>query len=176
MKPIGTVVFLAGALIGSWLSVQDATEMSWAPYVAALVVTIVGVALLRRASGEQLAAETASAQSRATLEAAIGRIVTNIEELDDRKAKLSPYDAAGEIDRLFAEDLASFADGRQHIAQACGLDAFAAVMNEFAAGERHLNRVWSASIDGYVDEVAEYLGRARAQFVATREAVRAAYR
>jgi hypothetical protein len=37
-------------------------------------------------------------------------------------------------------------------------------MSNFAAGERYINRVWSASTDGYVDEVRAYLERARTQF------------
>ena len=35
---------------------------------------------------------------------------------------------------------------------------------KFAAGERYLNRVWSSSIDGWIDEVRLYLGHARDQF------------
>jgi len=38
------------------------------------------------------------------------------------------------------------------------------VMSMFAAGERYLNRVWSASADGYIDEVNTYLEKARGQF------------
>ena len=34
----------------------------------------------------------------------------------------------------------------------------------FAAAERYLNRVWSASTDGYIDEAHTYLGRSREQF------------
>ena len=34
----------------------------------------------------------------------------------------------------------------------------------FAAAERYLNRVWSASADGYIDEVNEYLQKAGDQF------------
>jgi hypothetical protein len=37
-------------------------------------------------------------------------------------------------------------------------------MSNFAAGERYINRVWSASTDGYVDEVNLYLDRALRQF------------
>jgi hypothetical protein len=37
-------------------------------------------------------------------------------------------------------------------------------MSSFAAGERYLNRVWSASADGYVDEVNIYLDKAQEQF------------
>jgi len=37
-------------------------------------------------------------------------------------------------------------------------------MSAFATGERYINRVWSASTDGYVDEVRSYLERALQQF------------
>ena len=37
-------------------------------------------------------------------------------------------------------------------------------MSSFAAAERYLNRCWSASADGYVDEVHAYLEHAAAQF------------
>ena len=37
-------------------------------------------------------------------------------------------------------------------------------MSAFAAAERYLNRVWSASADGYRDEVNLYLDRACDQF------------
>jgi hypothetical protein len=44
------------------------------------------------------------------------------------------------------------------------LQNYADVMSAFAAGERYINRVWSASTDGYVDEVRSYLERATQQF------------
>jgi hypothetical protein len=45
-----------------------------------------------------------------------------------------------------------------------GMQNYADVMSNFAAGERYINRVWSASTDGYADEVILYLERARDQF------------
>jgi hypothetical protein len=45
-----------------------------------------------------------------------------------------------------------------------GLQSYADVMSAFAAEERYINRVWSASTDGYVDEVRNYLNRATEQF------------
>ena len=41
-----------------------------------------------------------------------------------------------------------------------------------AAAERYLNRCWSASADGYVDEVHTYLARAAAQFQESQAKVR----
>lgn len=43
-------------------------------------------------------------------------------------------------------------------------------MNRFAAGERYLNRVWSASTDGYIEEAHRYIERATRQFAETLEA------
>jgi hypothetical protein len=45
-----------------------------------------------------------------------------------------------------------------------GMQNYADVMSNFAAGERYINRVWSASTDGYADEVNLYLDRALSQF------------
>jgi hypothetical protein len=45
-----------------------------------------------------------------------------------------------------------------------GMQGYADVMSAFAAGERYINRVWSASTDGYEDEVRRYIERAAGQF------------
>ena len=48
-----------------------------------------------------------------------------------------------------------------------------ALAHEFAAGERYIHRVWSASVDGYIDEVLAYVPRAREQFEKTRDKLEA---
>ncbi|HMB54361.1 MAG TPA: hypothetical protein VKU40_13665, partial [Thermoanaerobaculia bacterium] len=60
--------------------------------------------------------------------------------------------------------LAAFAEARESIAYRYGLAAYGEVMSHFASGERYLNRVWSASTDGYIDEAHDYLVRAKEQF------------
>jgi hypothetical protein len=45
-------------------------------------------------------------------------------------------------------------------------------MNYFATAERYLNRVWSASADGYIDEVNEYMERSEQQFEEALSALR----
>ncbi len=56
--------------------------------------------------------------------------------------------------------------------QQYGLQAYADIMSSFAAAERYLNRCWSASADGYVDEVHTYLDRAAAQFQESQAKIR----
>jgi len=44
-----------------------------------------------------------------------------------------------------------------------GLQSYADLMSAFACGERYVNRAWSASADGYIDEVRASLDTALAQ-------------
>jgi hypothetical protein len=70
---------------------------------------------------------------------------------------------------LFRHDLNEFAEARETMIHVFGMQQFADVMSAFAAGERYINRVWSASTDGYVDEVQKYIKRAREQFAEATE-------
>jgi hypothetical protein len=45
-----------------------------------------------------------------------------------------------------------------------GLQTYADIMSNFATGERYINRVWTASADGYDGEAEQYLGKAAEQF------------
>jgi hypothetical protein len=67
------------------------------------------------------------------------------------------------------DDLRRFADARESLIHLFGLQAYANVMSDFAAGERYVNRIWSASADGYDGEARNYLGKAAAQFRAARQ-------
>ena len=73
------------------------------------------------------------------------------------------------IDLKLREDLRRFADARESMVHLFGLQTYADIMSSFAAGERYINRVWSASADGYDDEADAYLKRAAAQFDAAKE-------
>jgi len=94
----------------------------------------------------------------------LANIRSNLEELCESKGELPVYEARFAIDRLFREDLNNFADIRETMIHVFGMQKYADVMSAFAAGERYINRVWSASTDGYEDEVHLYLEKARLQF------------
>ena len=81
-----------------------------------------------------------------------------------RRKQIDPYEIRHRIDELFMEDLDTFVQSRERIAHKFGLQVYANVMSHFATGERYLNRSWSASTDGYVDEVHRYLERSKTQF------------
>lgn len=165
MKGAGYLMIAAGFLAGSLVCVQtEENYVDWSLFGPALGLGAVGVALARWGNRRQARQEGTLGGNIETLLASIERIVQNITRLNDEKHQMHPYDIHGRIDELFLEDVNIFVEARESIGHIYGLGAYADVMNEFAAGERYLNRVWSASVDCYIDDVNEYLDRAKHQF------------
>ena len=163
-----TVGFIAAALA----AVLDVNVVRWMWYVPALMVGAAGVAAVRIDDARQNKTEHHVASRIETVEVSLERIATNIKKLNADKHSINTYDMRHRIDEIFIDDLEMFVDARQSIAHRYGLGAYGEVMSDFAAGERYLNRVWSASADGYIDEVNTYLDKAQAQFVESLEKIR----
>ena len=155
-----TVGFLAAALT----SVLDENAVRWLWYVPALMVGAAGVAIIRINDARQHKTEHHVAAKIETVDSSLERIAANISRLNAEKQSINTYDMRHRIDELFIDDLELFVDARESIAHRYGLAAYGEIMSGFAAGERYLNRVWSASADGYIDEVNTYLEKAREQF------------
>ncbi len=155
----------AGFLGGALASVTDKDEVQWGYYAGALAFGAGGVAIVRASEKQASTSEGKLAASIESIETALGSIVENMKQLGKEKESIGTYDVRHKVDELFLEDRTSFVDARQSIAHLYGLSAYGDVMSSFAAGERYLNRVWSASADGYVDEVNAYLDKAREQFI-----------
>jgi hypothetical protein len=132
--------------------------------IPALLAGLAGLWLYRKAQHKETRGGDKLAGNMAILHTSLTNILRNLEELCARGEDLPVYEARYEIDRLFRDDLNNFADARESMIHIFGIQNYADVMSNFAAGERYINRVWSASTDGYVDEVRMYLERARAQF------------
>ncbi len=161
---VAYALIAVGFLGGAFVAVLDVLTVNWLAFAIPIAIGGTGVAMLR---SSRAAAAGASHRVRADLETlrrSLETICTRLDALEAGKHELPPYQARFEIDRLFRRDLSAFAEARESMIQRYGLRQYAAVMSAFAAGERYLNRVWSASTDGYVDEVREYLTRAQRQF------------
>jgi hypothetical protein len=164
MKTIGFLMVTIGFLAAALAAVVDENTVNWLWYVPALIVGMVGVAAIRIIDARQNKTEHHVASRVETVEGSLEKIAANIKSLNAEKHSINAYDIRHRIDELFIDDLEMFVDARESIAHRYGLAAYGEVMSSFAAGERYLNRVWSASADGYVDEVNTYLDKAREQF------------
>jgi hypothetical protein len=172
MKYVGYLLITAGFLVGALASVLDEELVRWSLYGGALTAGVVGIVIVRVLARMHARSEGTLATSMQDIDRSLKSIARNATELNAAKEGMHPYDVRQRIDEVFPDDINTFVDARESIAHVYGLQAYAEVMNYFTAGERYLNRVWSASADGYVDEVNEYLERAQVQFAGALEQLR----
>ena len=164
MRLIGYLLIVAGFLGGALTAVMDEEIVAWEWFAAAAVVAAGGIVLVRLALHRESRAEGKLASNMQAVRDSLENINTGFGKLRTELPTMDTYDVRHFIDATFADELGRFVDARQSIAHVHGLQAYADVMNAFSAGERYLNRVWSASADGYVDEVELYVGKAAEQF------------
>jgi len=172
MKGLGFALVAVGFLGGALASVVDEAVVHWAWFAAAVTVGGVGLAMARMSHREQIRSTDRIDSNMQAIEGSLRRIAENMVRLSSEKNSIDPYDVRHRIEELFTNDLNTFVEARESIAHSYGLAAYAEVMSCFAAGERYLNRVWSASADGYIDEINEYVDRAREQFSISLDKVR----
>ena len=164
MKLLGYALISIGFLGGAYTAVRQVEGVDVAAFIAWLAAAVLGVIVVRRA-GHKEATDTVRLTSNIeTIEGSLRRIVEEADRLNEEKEAINVYDLRHVIDQRFPEELTLFVDARESIAHSYGLQAYADVMSRFAAGERYLNRVWSASTDGYVDEASRYIQRSAEQF------------
>ncbi len=169
MKNIAYLVITVGFLGGSLLTVLDEQDVNWLYFAIALMVGIAGIVLLWISNKRETHEEGKLIANIENLKTSLKNIVVNTKKLNAEKNDINTYDILHRIDELFPNDLTVFVDARESISHVYGLQAYAEIMNNFAAGERYLNRVWSASADGYIDEVNAYLEKAEQQFLEANE-------
>ena len=172
MKNLGYLLITIGFLGGALASVTDEEQVEWGYFAGAVALGVAGVVVVRTSEKQVSTSEGKLAANIETVEGALGSIVENITRLNEEKESINTYDVRHKVDELFVEDIGRFVDARESIGHLYGLSAYGDVMSSFAAGERYLNRVWSASADGYIDEVNAYIDKAREQFVDSLDKIR----
>ena len=163
MKIFALLIIIASFLAGAFISVLDPMYINWSWFLPVLASGVVALYLYRKVHHDEAKASHRISGNLQTLDTSLANILGNLEKINADSTNLPVYEARFEIDRLLREDLNNFANARESMKHVFGLQAYADVMSAFAAGERYINRVWSASTDGYVDEVHSYLDRATQQ-------------
>ncbi|MCP4203355.1 MAG: hypothetical protein GY769_15655 [bacterium] len=172
MKNVAYLLIALGFLAGAFFAVEQREGVTVPYFLGALALGVVGVVMIRVARREAATrAETIRANLGA-IETSLASVVGKVQRLDETKEETDVYDLRHVIDREFPDDLDAFVQARYSLVHTFGLQSFADVMNPFAAGERYLNRVWSASCDGYINEAHDYVVKAREQFESALEIFR----
>ena len=163
----GQLLLWSGFIAAAFVSVrqQEFAEDKWSTvewpwYVGAMVVGAIGAVMIRKskAASEQSSSKVEAQYS--VLETQLNVLRQAVSELRTMCDHVAPSQMVKLIDDRCAEPFAEFADSRNALVQRFGLQGFADVMTQFASGERFVNRAWSASADGYMDEVSRSLERA----------------
>lgn len=163
MKVIAYLLLAGGFLTGAYATALDVRSVDWTLFGFAAIAAIGGVIMAKRANRAHATSGTVLETNRNELNESIGNIVRDLGTMNDGPG------AKGEelrrwIDEQLRPDLRRFVDARQSMVHLFGLQTYADIMSEFAAGERYINRVWTSSADGYDAEAATYLDRAAEQF------------
>ncbi|MCP3959713.1 MAG: hypothetical protein GY719_17840 [bacterium] len=164
MKNLGYLLIAIGFLASAYLATKQQEGVPWPWYLSMLAVGAVGVTMARWASHKQSRDVELVSANIGAIGSSLENIVEKARAFDRDKETIDVYELRHHIDREFPDDLDTFVQARQSIAHSFGLQSYADVMNPFAAGERYLNRVWSTSTDGYIDEAHTYVTKAREQF------------
>lgn len=163
MKNIGFILLSAGFLAGAYATALDVQNVNWVLFVGAAVVAIAGLIISKTQASAHARSSEVLELNRGELSGSLQNIVRDLDEIVGDSAARGA-DLRERIDLKLRDDLRRFADARSSMVHLFGLQTYADIMSSFAAGERYINRVWSASADGYDGEAATYLEKAVQQF------------
>ncbi len=140
------------------------STINWTWYLISAGICLLGIGFLHAGRkpnahhAERLSANLEQIKSN------LADLVVNTQRLQHDIKGLQPGQILAYIEGQLHDDLRDFADGRDSITAEHGLELFARVMTQFASGERAINRAWSASADGYVEEAASCVDHALTMF------------
>ena len=176
MKRMSYLLLIGGFLVAAYSTALDTQMTNWNLFVPAAIVAIIGVFIIKKLARGDARSESVLTANRAELSESLSNIVRDLEQIISDSASISTTALRNAIDDKLRDDLRRFADARESMVHLYGLQTYADIMSDFAAGERYVNRVWSAAADDYEAEASAYLHKAQAQFKDAAERLEAAGR
>jgi hypothetical protein len=173
MKQIALLLLTAGFLAGAYATALDVENVNWPLFAVAAVAAVLGLFLFKRQAAAHARSDEVLELNKGELRESIDNIVRDLGDIVSGSAAQGA-ELREAIDLRLRTDLRRFADARASMVHLFGLQTYADIMSSFAAGERYINRVWSASADGYDEEARDYLARAATRFTEAREQLLAA--
>jgi len=163
VKEFGYFLVAAGFLGGAFATSLDVQNVNWILFSVTAGAAFIGLLLYKRQIGAMARSEEVLEVNRVELRESIANVVNDLGEI--MQGEITQGDVLRDrIDLKLREDLRRFAGARESMVHLFGLQTYADIMSNFAAGERYINRVWSASADGYDEEANAYLKKAAGQF------------
>jgi len=164
VKLLGSILLAAGFLAGSFVAVAQVAAVNWVHYGLCAAAMIAGMVFLTAA--RRIARESEGEKHTAglaTLRESLERLTQRVRGLEGDAGDEDQLRVHHRIDAELMEDINDFVEARESMIPKLGMQRYADIMSPFANAERLLNRAWSASADGYVDEVRSCVATARAE-------------
>lgn len=168
---LGKLLLYGGFILAAFASVQKADNplpdkpwleiINWGLYAGGAVIAFVGIVMLRVSASDAGANAEKVDSDMQTIDDTLQTLVTKVESLNKDRDTIGVYGIHTHIDDNLVEDLDAFVEIRESISHRYGLQKYADLMSQFALAERNLNRAWSASADGYIDETWKCLDNAQ---------------
>ena len=163
-KLYGSLALFGGFLAGAYVVVAQAETIDWTHYAIAVAVMFVGLVASRAAAKDAAAGDDSHGASLKALQSSLERIIAKVREFGSIDSDEALTELHTRIDAELVEPIGDFVEARESMIPLFGMQTYADIMSAFATGERLINRTWSASADGYVDEVRSCLGTALTEF------------
>ncbi|MHB0959190.1 MAG: hypothetical protein ACYC0X_24040 [Pirellulaceae bacterium] len=165
---IGHVLMWLGFFAGAFVTVQNVeveadkwSTIHWPYYVLALSVGVAGVVMLRITARHVSTHKDKLQSDIQTLEVSMRELLEKLGDLHKHKNSTSVFHVHRLIDERLLDNIDAFVQARQTVVHTYGLQTYLQIMTDFSLAERYINRAWSASADGYIDEVWASLGHAQ---------------
>jgi len=129
-------------------------------FLVAVLLTIAGVAVKRRAPGVEAGEGGTPAAGGVDLAGALAELERGLAEIKARLAEIEAGELQRALDPLLAGPAYAFLEGREALRARGGIALYAAVMAPFSSAERKLHRAWSAAVDGAVEEARDCVAAA----------------
>jgi hypothetical protein len=168
MKNFGYFLVAAGFLGGAFATSLNVQNVDWVLFAGTAGAAFIGLLIYKRQLSTLARSEEVLEVNRVELRESISNVVNDLGDIIEGELTQGAV-LRDRIDLKLREDLRRFADARQSMVHLFGLQTYADIMSNFAAGERYINRVWSASADGYDEEANTYLKKAAGQFDEARQ-------
>ncbi|MEM9693070.1 MAG: hypothetical protein AAGA56_11030 [Myxococcota bacterium] len=169
----GQGLMAVGFLAGAFFIVQYPDNIDWTPYAGSFVVAVAGAILIHRGRAQSGTATEKIDSDMDMIEASLTELVAQVEAMNREFDESDPFAYSQQIDDVCMEPINRFVEAREALIHRFDLSVYATVMDQFALGERALNRAWCASADGYVDELQRCLQKAETQLKGALATIRA---
>ena len=164
MRNTGLFLLFSAFVAGAYLTALDPKEVPWMWFAPTMVLGVLGLGILHRGSRAATRATHVLAGDQSILTQSVAALLEQLSRVREQFDANRLQAVRNAIDSGMRGEITRFVEARESMIHLYGMQTYADIMSDFAAGERYLNRVWSASTDAYANEARSYLDKADAQF------------